>query len=60
MPDVRVSTPHGLRHTVWVLLDDDIEDISEDSTENTNGHSPASVSTPEATPRQRTSPSRLR
>ena len=32
---------HGHRHTVWVLLDDDIEDTAEVSTENTNGHSPA-------------------
>ena len=31
---------HGHRHTVWVLMDDDIEDTTEVSTENTNGHSP--------------------
>ena len=29
---------HGLRHTVWVLMDDVIEDTNEDSTGNTNGH----------------------
>ena len=33
---------HGHRHTVWVLMDDVIEDISDDSTENTNGHFPTS------------------
>ena len=33
---------HGHRHTVWVLMDDATEDISDDSTGNTNGHSPAS------------------
>ena len=32
---------HGHRHTVWVLMDDVIEDISDDSTGNTNGHFPA-------------------
>ena len=31
---------HGLRHTVWVLMDDEIEDIAEVSTGNTNGHFP--------------------
>ena len=31
---------HGHRHTVWVLLDDDVEDISGDSTGNTNGYFP--------------------
>ena len=31
---------HGHRHTVWVLMDDDIEDIAENSTGNTNGHFP--------------------
>ena len=31
---------HGHRHTVWVLMDDDIEDITEISTGNTNGHFP--------------------
>ena len=31
---------HGQRHTVWVLMDDDIEDIAEISTGNTNGHFP--------------------
>ena len=29
---------HGHRHTVWVLMDEDIEDTSEVSTGNTNGH----------------------
>ena len=32
---------HGHRHTVWVLMDDATEDISDDSTGNTNGHLPA-------------------
>ena len=32
---------HGLRHTVWVLIDDAIEDISEDSIGNTSSHIPA-------------------
>ena len=32
---------HGHRHTVWVLMDDVIEEISDDSTGNTNGHFPA-------------------
>ena len=31
---------HGHRHTVWVLMDDDIEDTAENSTGNTNGHFP--------------------
>ena len=29
---------HGHRHTVWVLMDEDIEDTAEVSTGNTNGH----------------------
>ncbi len=33
---------HGLRHTVWVLMDDVVKDTNEDSTGNTNGHLPAS------------------
>ena len=33
---------HGQRHTVWVLMDDDIEDTAEVSTDNINGHSPES------------------
>ena len=33
---------HGHRHTVWVLLDDDVEDTAEVSTGNTNGHFPES------------------
>ena len=33
---------HGQRHTVWVLMDDAIEDIAEVSTGNTNGHFPES------------------
>ena len=33
---------HGLRHTVWVLMDDVVENTYEDSTGNTNGHLPAS------------------
>ena len=33
---------HGLRHTVWVLMDDVVGDTNEDSTGNTNGHLPAS------------------
>ena len=32
---------HGLRHTVWVLMNDVVEDTNEDSTGNTNGHFPA-------------------
>ena len=31
---------HGQRHTVWILMDDEIEDIAEVSTDNINGHSP--------------------
>ena len=31
---------HGHRYTVWVLIDDDIEDTTEVSTGNTNGHFP--------------------
>ena len=31
---------HGQRHTVWVLMDDDIEDTAEVSTGNTNGYIP--------------------
>ena len=31
---------HGQRHTVWILMDDEIEDIAEVSTGNTNGHFP--------------------
>ncbi len=31
---------HGQRHTVWVLMDDEIEDISDDSAGNTNGPFP--------------------
>ena len=31
---------HGQRHTVWVLIDDDIEDPAGVSTGNTNGHFP--------------------
>ena len=31
---------HGHRHTVWVLMDDDVEDIAEVSTGNINGHFP--------------------
>ena len=33
---------HGQRHTVWILMDDEIEDIAEVSTGNTNGHFPES------------------
>ena len=33
---------HGQRHAVWVLMDDEIEDIAEVSTGNTNGHFPES------------------
>ena len=29
---------HGHRHTVWVLMDDATEDISDDSTRDINGH----------------------
>ena len=29
---------HGQRHTVWILMDDEIEDIAEVSTGNINGH----------------------
>ena len=39
---VTETEQHGLRHTVWVLLDDVVEDTNEDSTGNTNGHFPAS------------------
>ena len=31
---------HGHRHTVWVLMDEDVEDTAEVSTGNTNGHFP--------------------
>ena len=31
---------HGHRHTVWVLMDDVIEDISGNSTGDTNDHTP--------------------
>ena len=31
---------HGHRHTVWVLMDDVVEDIAEVSTGNTDGHLP--------------------
>ena len=31
---------HGHRHTVWILMDEDIEDTAEVSTGNTNGHFP--------------------
>ena len=31
---------HGHRHTVWVLMDDAAEDISDGSIGNTNGHFP--------------------
>ena len=33
---------HGHRHTVWVLMDDVVEDTIEDFTGDTNGHLPAS------------------
>ena len=33
---------NGLRHTIWVLMDDVVDDINEHSTGNTNGHLPAS------------------
>ena len=33
---------HGHRHTVWVLMDDVVEDTTEDFTGNTNGHLPES------------------
>ena len=33
---------HGQHHTVWILMDDAVEDISGDSTGDTNGHIPAS------------------
>ena len=35
---VTETEQHGLRHTVWVLMDDVIDDINKDSTGNTNGH----------------------
>ena len=38
---VTETEQHGLRHTVWVLMDDVIDDINKDSTGNTNGHIPA-------------------
>ena len=31
---------HGHRHTVWVLMDDVVEDTTEDFTGSTNGHFP--------------------
>ena len=34
---------HGHRHTVWVLMDEDIEDTAEVSTGNTNGHFPEAI-----------------
>ena len=34
---------HGHRHTIWVLMDDDIEDTAEVSTGNTNGHFPEAI-----------------
>ena len=37
---VTETEQHGQRHTVWVLMDDDIEDTAEVSTGNTNGHCP--------------------
>ena len=37
---VTETEQHGQRHTVWVLMDDEIEDIAEVSTGNTNGHFP--------------------
>ena len=37
-----VAEQHGLRHTVWILFDDVIEDTTEDFTGVTNGHIPAS------------------
>ena len=33
---------HGLRHTVWILLDDLSEDTSEDTNGHTSGHIPES------------------
>ena len=43
---VTEAEQHGLRHTVWVLMDDVVEDASEDITTdaigNTNGHVPVS------------------
>ena len=33
---------HGHRHTVWVLMDDVVEDTTEDFIGNTNGHFPGS------------------
>ena len=33
---------HGHRHTVWVLMDDVVEDTTEDFTGDTNGYFPAS------------------
>ena len=34
---------HGHRHTVWVLMDDATEDISEDFTGDTNSHFPEAI-----------------
>ena len=39
---VTETEQHGHRHTVWVLMDDVVEDTTEDFTANTNGHFPAS------------------
>ena len=35
---VTETEQHGLRHTVWVLMDDVFEDTTEDFTEDTNDH----------------------
>ena len=38
---VTETEQHGHRYTVWVLMDDVVEDTTEVSTGNTNGHFPA-------------------
>ena len=51
---------HGQRHTVWILMDDEIEDIAEVSTGNTNGHFPEVSEHIGDGTGERTSPSRPR
>ena len=37
---VTETEQHGLRYTVWILMDDIVEDTNEDSTGDTNDHTP--------------------
>ena len=58
---VTETEQHGQRHTVWILMDDETEDIAEVSTDNINGHSPEFSEHIEDDIRdQRTSPSKSR